>query len=484
MTLRASELLLVADEIARSLVGAPVQKVADAGADGHSLAIGFPSRWLVIAVGRTTGRIHLSDDKPQGTGEAASPFSMQLRKELIGLRLVAVESVAGERACALAFARGEVRRRLVVLLYGGGARITLTDVADGEAERAIGTLPQGATPVLELPPPRAENKPSRFPAEGISRHIDAFYRDSEQDQAVGGEKQAAATLQRRLIVKLRRREEALAGDLVRVAAAADRRKHADLLLAHLAEIPRGAASVTLPDDFVDGEPVTIPLDPSLGPQENVARLYKEHKRLARGRATVEARLADTQRERQAAEERLAAIEAATPETLAALVIRADTTPQPARTPTRAAPQRRALSYRIFRSATGTEIFVGKGADKNDDLTFKVARGNDLWLHTRDFPGAHVVVPLAGRPVDEATLLDAATLAVWFSPARPAEGPGAPGGDEAARKTQADVTYALRKLVRKPRNAPPGRVSVAGGKTIRVRLEPDRLRRLLASRVDA
>ena len=112
----------------------------------------------------------------------------------------------------------------------------------------------------------------------------------------------------------------------------------------------------------------------------------------------------------------------------------------------------------------------------------MSSGNDLWLHTRDVPGAHVVVPLAGAPIDEQTLLDAATLAVWFSPARPDEAP-VPGTPQAAL-VQADVTYALRKLIRKPRGAAPGRVSVAGGQTIRVRLEPERLQRLLASRSDA
>ena len=94
----------------------------------------------------------------------------------------------------------------------------------------------------------------------------------------------------------------------------------------------------------------------------------------------------------------------------------------------------------------------------------------------------VVVPLAGRSIDEATLLDAATLALWFSPARPTASIEILD-DDTARKVQADVTYAPRKLIRKPRHASPGLVSVAGGKTIRIRLEPERLRRLLASHKD-
>jgi predicted ribosome quality control (RQC) complex YloA/Tae2 family protein len=129
-------------------------------------------------------------------------------------------------------------------------------------------------------------------------------------------------------------------------------------------------------------------------------------------------------------------------------------------------------YRAYRSSTGALILVGRGSDRNDELTFKVARGNDLWLHTRDVPGAHVVVPtasLGGKPVDGETLLDAATLAAHHSNAR--------------GEAQVDVSYVLRKHVRKPPRAAPGLVTLSGAKTIRVRMEPARLERLLASRLD-
>ena len=118
---------------------------------------------------------------------------------------------------------------------------------------------------------------------------------------------------------------------------------------------------------------------------------------------------------------------------------------------------------------GAPILVGRGADRNDELTFKVARGNDLWLHTRDVPGAHVVVPLAGRPVDGETLLDAATLAAHHSNAR--------------GEAQVDVIYvAAQTRAQAARRAARARHAL-GRQDLRVRLEPARLERLLASRVD-
>ena len=87
------------------------------------------------------------------------------------------------------------------------------------------------------------------------------------------------------------------------------------------------------------------------------------------------------------------------------------------------PQALEATIRYAHAKTGVPIYVGRGADKNDELTWKIARGNDLWLHTRDVPGAHVVVPLdrgaggAARAVDAETLVDAATLAAHHSDAR-------------------------------------------------------------------
>ena len=512
MTLLPSELLLVAGEIAEVLGGRTVQKVVQPGE--RVIAIGFAGGWLWAAADRRHGRLHLMEEKPPGTGEAATAFCMLLRKELIGLRLAAVEPVLGERAVALHFAREERRRSLFLFLYGGGARIVIAD----ETGHALGSQPSTppSTEPISLPPPREDARPSRFTREGesgtISSQIARHYAEAVTGSAVAEARAQAAQAVKRETDRLRRKEAALEKDLVRVASALTRRKHADLILTHLSTIPRGASKVTLSDDYTEGGgAIEVALDPAKSPQENAARLYHEYKRLARGRAAVEQRLADTRAERARAEARLAAILTASEPALAALIpatlnpaaLNPAARNPAARNPaaTESAPQRtpssraaRAKSdtprrpFRSFTSTSGAAILVGKGADKNDELTFRVARGNDLWMHTRDVPGAHVVVPLAGRPVDEITLIDAAMLAVWFSPARPAELSGleiTPAGAAPAQapEAQADVTYALRKFVRKPKNAPPGRVSVTGGKTVRVRMEPDRLRRLLASRSD-
>lgn len=440
MTLRAAELDDVAREIARTLDGRSVQKIIQP--DDVTILLGLRGGWILLSADARVGRMHLLDGKPPGTGEAAPSFCMLLRKELMGLPLVAVAAVAGERAVELKFAD---ERALRLFLFGPSAQLQL--LADG---RVLGAIGPGRRVAAELPPPRAPSSQRRFPSENPSRAIAAHYAEASAAAA-----QAHAEAERRAArKKLERLIAALERDRARALAAADKRKWADLLLAHLHDVRKGAPSVTLPDDFADGAPIAIALDPALSPRDNAARYYKEHKRMSRALAGIERRLDD-------ARDKLARLE------------RGDFVP-----PTRkkaAASGRRARDerpppYRQFRSSTGVPILVGRGADRNDELTFKVARGNDLWLHARDHAGAHVVVPvtsLGGRAVDGETLLDAATLAAHHSNAR--------------GEAQVDVVYLARKLVRKPPRASPGTVTHSGGKTIRVRLEPARLERLLASR---
>ncbi|HZS40113.1 MAG TPA: NFACT RNA binding domain-containing protein [Polyangia bacterium] len=462
MTLRARELSSVCEEISRVLVGRPVQKIVQP--DRATVMLGMQRSWLVASADARLGRLHL-DEKPAGTGEAAPPFCMQLRKELTGARLVSCAAVEGERAAELLFERAGERRKLWLILFGRAAQLELVD----ERGAILGAIGPAREPYASLPEPRAiapndDREADRF-GESPSEKIAAHYREAAHAEAAREAKTRALGEARAAIKRFTRLERALSADRARAEAAVEKRKLGDLLLAHLGEIPRGAASVTLPDDFEGGAPIAIALDPARSARENAARFYKEHKRLSRALASIDARLAEARRRRAEAEATLARLDGATAEQAASW-------PRPERAEKKRGkmPQRRLPPYREFRAATGAAILVGRGADRNDELTFQVARGSDLWLHARDVPGAHVVVPLeGGRPVDGETLLDAATLAAYHSNAR-----GEP---------QVDIGYTLRKNVRKPPRSRPGLVTTSALKTLRVRVEPARLERLLASRAD-
>lgn len=120
-------------------------------------------------------------------------------------------------------------------------------------------------------------------------------------------------------------------------------------------------------------------------------------------------------------------------------------------------------YRHFKSLHGLDIWVGRNRDENARLTFKQARPDDIWLHTKQAPGSHVILGSGKTNPDLEDLLDAAELAVFFS--------------SAAASSTVPVDYTRRKFVRKRPHAEPGQVLYQREKTLYITPNSDRLRRL-------
>lgn len=459
MTLRADELAALCREASTALVGLPVHKVVQP--DDETVLLQLRGRWLLLSCGARTGRLHLVSEKAAGTGEAAPAFCMLLRKHLMNARLESIEAVEGERACELTFLTTDDTPRLRLFLFGTAGQLQLVARDDSEP-RVLASVGPARRVHETLPPPHPSGAAHQAVRFSTSVEAEAFYGHLAHEADVEGARHALLRRLNEEARKLVRLEGHLLKDRVRADDAAERQRHADLILAHLHEIPRGVDRITLPNDFTDGSPIEIALDPAKSARVNADRMYHEHRRLHRARSATETKLADVQARLAVIAVQRVAIESQPDE---ALLASARTLEEQQQQRTKTAEEAATLPYKTFVSAMGVPIYVGRGAKKNDELTFRVARGNDLWLHTRDVPGAHVIVPLpSGRSVDPETLVDAATLAVYHSSVR----------DEA----QADVGYALRKHLRKPKGAAPGAVMVSNQKTLRVRMEPARLQRLL------
>jgi predicted ribosome quality control (RQC) complex YloA/Tae2 family protein len=298
---------------------------------------------------------------------------------------------------------------------------------------------------------------------------------ADEGAALAARKAALLKSLRARLKKLQKTIGAVDADLARANRADEDRHRAELLLPHQARIARGAREAVVPDwSRLDGEglpaQVTIALDPALGAAQNAARWLKRAHRYRAAVPRIGARRAELDRAaaaiheleaRVVAADDKAALRAAEEE---ARALGGDLPEQRAPGRRQKAPEK--VPFRAFRSRSGARILVGRNARANDELTLKWARGNDLWLHARGLQGSHVVVPEPGDAPDSRTLADAALLAAHFSSARGSEG--------------AEVAWTRRKHVRKARGAAAGAVSYSQEKTMRVRLDPDRLQELLAT----
>lgn len=254
------------------------------------------------------------------------------------------------------------------------------------------------------------------------------------------------------IARAERTVRSLERELERSPDPATIRADADLLLARLHEIPRGRAEITL-EGFA-GEEVRLQLDPTLSPRENADSLYDQAGRATRARSRLPERIEEAkQRLKTLREARDSAEQGGTLDPVA-LALPA---PKPRQGTAADGP---ALPYRPYRSRGGLEIRVGRGSKSNDELTFKHARPNDVWLHARDIAGAHVVLRWDRDDAPPARdLEDAALLAALHSKAR--------------HSSLVPVDWTRRKHVRKPRKAPAGTVIPAHVKTVFVEPDEDR-----------
>ncbi len=217
-----------------------------------------------------------------------------------------------------------------------------------------------------------------------------------------------------------------------------------LLTAQAQDIPRGAGETTLQNLFSEGENITIPLDPALSAIENAQRFYDRARRAREARKTAERRRTETEQNVRQVQELLDALRAI--RTLRALrYFRTDRADLLDRFLNDSKQQTMHVPFRRFRLRAGYEVWAGRNARQNDELTFRHAKKHDLWMHARGVPGVHAVLRLPHRNAapDAAIVRQAASIAAWFSKAR--------------GSSLAPVTIAERKYVRKAKGGPPGAV---------------------------
>ena len=221
------------------------------------------------------------------------------------------------------------------------------------------------------------------------------------------------------------------------------RNLADLIMAHLHEIPAGATQHEVLD-FYTGEPRTLKLKASEKPQKTAENLYRKAKNQQIEERQLGERIARRDAEALFALERLEELD--TQPALAELrglrAWRRLHGLDPAQAAAQAA---RELPFKVFEDR-GFTILVGRNSANNDLLTQKYAHKDDLWLHAKDVSGSHVVIRhKAGQPTPEPVIEHAAQLAAWYS--------------RRQHDSLCPVTVTPKKFVRKPKGALPGQVIV-------------------------
>ena len=440
MGMNRSELQHIANEM-EGLLGASVSGAWQPSRDRVIIGLG---RFLLLLVPRGNyARVHLIPRRPKNP---SNPYSFQgaCRTHLHG-PLQAVELHPKDRILTLKFPTSALHLRL--MRNEGGLWIL--------RDRSVMAAYDGPAPE-ELPSPKAlpngwTEPPVRFEPEDDQTWSEAahlWFSARERRERTENLRRMVA---RRLASRIKRETrliEALNRDLKKAEQADITRQRADALAAVLHRVDRGVVLVDAPDLINPECTHSIQLDPKLSPGKNLARLYERSRRLERMADRVLEHLEQTEQRLQTLISARRAVADADERELKQLqsLLPNQTTRRHSNTPNQ--------PWFTWIGPKGQLVFAGKNAAGNRRLTFQVARGDDIWLHIRGRPGAHVLLPVArGKTPSLENLLAAAQIVLVH--AKVSEG------------DSVDVQYTQARHVRSIKGAADGRVQLAEERVLHI-----------------
>ena len=291
----------------------------------------------------------------------------------------------------------------------------------------------------------------------LSELLDSYYKDKAERDRV---KQQASELIRRVENELQKNRQKLKKqekELLATENAEEFRQKGELLTTFLHQVPNDQNQVVL-DNYYTNQPITIALDKALTPNQNAQKYFKRYQKL---KEAVKY-LTDLIEETKATILYLESVETVLNQ--AGLDEIAEIREELIETGFIRRRQREKLHKRkkpekYLASDGKTIIYVGRNNLQNDELTFKMARKDELWFHAKDIPGSHVVISGNLDPSDEVKT-DAAELAAYYSKGR------------LSNLVQVDMIQV--KKLNKPTGGKPGFVTYTGQKTLRVTPNPDKI----------
>ncbi len=309
--------------------------------------------------------------------------------------------------------------------------------------------------------------------------LDDFYARSEWRDAMEGVRNPIRKVLQTQRDRCKRKVDLLQQELTALGEAAQYRLQAELLLAHQHQVQQGLSSVTL-QNFFESESqenaptLTFSIDPRFDAVGNANRLFNKYHKLRRAAALLPSQIEQNATELATIDQLLADLMLAdTPAEVA--LVKAEVQAAGYMRGAQKLPEKKAQKTARkgkggkplkgkpvppgggtplhLQSRDGFTVLIGKNSRQNEEVTFHQATANDIWLHARGVPGAHVIIKAAGREIPRSTIEQAASLAAYYSQAR--------------GTTTAPVDYTLQRYVRHMKGGGPGMVIYEKERTLYV-----------------
>lgn len=245
--------------------------------------------------------------------------------------------------------------------------------------------------------------------------------------------------------------------LNKAANAGDYQKKGELLTAHMHQVQKGDNVISVVDYYdPEQKEITIELNPNKTPSENAQNFFKKYQKLKTSKKVVNREIIRSEREVTYFDQLLQQMDVASETDIEEIrqELREEGYLKKQKQGKKGKNKPKKPVPEQYISTDGTPIFVGKNNKQNEYVTMKLANRDDIWLHTKDIPGSHVIIQ-SSEPTEK-TLLEAALIAAYFS--------------KAQLSASVPVDYTKVRHVRKPNGAKPGFVTYDSQKTLTVNPE--------------
>jgi predicted ribosome quality control (RQC) complex YloA/Tae2 family protein len=470
MSLNWKEINLILEEL--NIEGAQIQNAVQSSFDVVILRVHKKgeTRQLLISLSPGACRIH-ETFRPFPKSDKPLRFAQFLNSKIVNGWITGAEQIGEDRIVRLLVKRNDEVFRLYVRLWSNAANFIVTD-GDGAVLDAMRRLPKRGEITGGRYSPEtavAHQKPERdyevreLPGDGtFNQKTDEYYaaqggplsleslRERARRDCEGSVARISAALER-----LREKETSF-------ASAGRLKTYGDLVLSNIAQIKHGDPWLEAEED---GRTVRIELDPRASPASQAARYYEQYRKAKKGIVEIQEEIAAGERELKEVRDKLNRLLAEANPLVLAKLIRTSGISSRGKRPEK---QKKKTPGLLFKRGDWL-IIVGRDAAENDGLLRRHVKGNDLWLHARDYHGSYVFIrQRAGKTVPLDILLDAGNLAVFYSKGR--------------NNGEADLFYTSVKYLRRVKDGPKGLVIPTQEKNLHIKTDEKRLRVLETCRV--
>lgn len=300
----------------------------------------------------------------------------------------------------------------------------------------------------------------------LSELVEDFYKTRDFTYRINQKTQDLRKLISQNIERCVRKKELQQKTLEEISNRDEKRLFGELITANIYSLKQGMTTATLNNFYSENyEQIQIPLDPNKTPAENAQKYFKAYNKEKRTFEALQELIKSNNEELQYLDAVLTSVNNCVDEQDVKEIrkelrdngyIKKTSKDNSKQSSKKSKPLH-------FLSSDGYDILVGKNNYQNDDLTLKVAKQKDMWFHTKNIPGSHVIVINKGTTIPDTTLNEAAELSAWFS--------------KAQGSSMVPVDYTEKRNVKKPNGAKPGMVIYETNKTAYINSTDDILKKL-------